>query len=76
MAAERAIPISDSGSNVITINADGTYSPPGGVSINAGGVAKFDVYFPPNTNTCHIPFGKITFSQELVEAGGTVKVGS
>lgn len=76
MAAERAIPISDSGSNVITINADGTYTPPGGISINAGGVAKFDVYFPPNTNTCKIPFGKITFTQELVEAGGTVKVGS
>jgi len=76
MAAERAVPISDSGSNVITINADGTYSPSGGVSINAGGVAKFAVYFPTNTNTCHIPFGKITFTQELVEAGGTVKVGS
>ena len=76
MAAERAIPISDSSPKVLTINADGTYSPPGGVSINAGGVVKFDVYLPPNANTCHIPFGKITFTQELVEAGGTVKVGS
>ena len=76
MAAERAIPISDLDSNVITINADGTYDPPGGVSINEGGVAKFKVHFPDNANTCHIPFGKITFTQELVEAGGTVKVGS
>lgn len=80
MAAERAIPISDAvsdpASNVITINADGTYTPPGGISINAGGVARFDVNFPPNTNTCYIPFGKITFAQELIEAGGTVKVGS
>ena len=76
MAAERAIPISNSGSNVITVNADGTISPPGGVSINAGGVAKFEVVFPDKTNTCHIPFDKITFTQELVESGGTVKVGS
>ena len=76
MAAERAIPISHSASNVITINTDGTHTPPGGVSINAGGVAKFEVNFPPNTNTCYIPFGKITFTQEPVEAGGTVKVGS
>ena len=76
MAAERAIPISNSASNVITINADGTHTPSGGVSINAGGVAKFEVNFPPNTNTCYIPFGEITFTQERVDAGGTVKVGS
>lgn len=76
MAAERTIPISKSVSNVITINADRTYSPPGGISINAGGVAKFEVNFPPNTDTCYIPFGEITFKQERVDAGGTVKVGS
>jgi hypothetical protein len=76
MAAERAIPISDPAPKVITINEDGTYAPPGGVSINPGGVVRFDVQLPPGTNTCHIPFGKITFTQELIEAGGTVKVGS
>ena len=74
MAAERVIPISDS--NVITINADGTYTPAGGVSINAGGVAKFEVHFPASNNTCYIPFGDITFGKVAIEAGGTVKVGS
>jgi hypothetical protein len=81
MAAERAIPIpiSDDADNVITINADGTYTPPGGVSINNGGVAKFDVTFPANTNTCYIPIGPITFAQvseDSATTGGTVKVGS
>jgi hypothetical protein len=80
MAAERAIPISDpSLSNSITINPDGTYTPPTGVTINNGGVAKFTVNFPPNTNTCYIPFGEIRFSQVETgkeSPGGTVKVGS
>ncbi|MGH9503255.1 MAG: hypothetical protein ACRD20_10440 [Terriglobales bacterium] len=84
MAAERAIPIpiADPASNVITINADGSYTPSTGVSINAGGVAKFDVTYPPNTNTCYITFGTITFAQVDQESGttgttgGTVKVGS
>jgi hypothetical protein len=81
MAAERAIPIpiSDDANNVITINADGTYTPPGGISINNGDVAKFDVTFPANTNTCYIPIGPITFAQVAQESdttGGTVKVGS
>jgi hypothetical protein len=74
--AERAIPISDSGPNEITINANGTHTPPGGVRINNGGVAKFTVIFPPNKNTCYIPFGQITFEQEDTETGGSVKVGS
>ena len=34
MAAERAIPIADS--NTITVSDTGTYTPPGGVSINPG----------------------------------------
>lgn len=81
MAAERAmpIPIGDPTNNVITVNSDGTYDPPGGVSINAGGVAKFEVNFPANTNTCYIPFGIITFAQvnqDFDTTGGTVKVGS
>jgi hypothetical protein len=38
-------------------------------------VSQFAVQFP-GTNTRYIPFGKITFTKELIEAGGTVKVGS
>ena len=77
MAAERAIPIVDS-NNKITVNPDGTYTPPGGVTINSGGVVKFDVNFPPNTNTCYIHLGPITFGLEKTSGivGGTVKVGS
>ena len=65
--------------NEITINSDGSYSPTGGVQINAGGVAKFTVNYPSGTNTCFIPFAQITFSyvDETAETGGnTVKVGS
>lgn len=63
----------------ITIYADGTYSPTGGVKCNPGGVVKFDVTFPAGTNTCHLPFGPITFDQEGlpgVAGSGTIKVGS
>jgi hypothetical protein len=65
--------------NEITINSDGSYSPAGGVQINAGGVAKFTVTYPANTNVCYIPFGQISFSYDpnLDDTGGnTVKVGS
>lgn len=67
------------GNNEITINADGTYSPTGGVQINNGGVAKFDVTYPTGMNTCTIPFGTITFSYDpntTGTGGNTVKVGS
>jgi hypothetical protein len=80
MAAERAIPISDpTADNLITIYPDGSYTPPTGITINNGGVAKFTVNFPANTNTCYIPFGEITFEQVETgkeSPGGTVKVGS
>jgi hypothetical protein len=62
----------------ITVNADGTFDPPGGVTINPGGVVKFNVTYQAGTNTCTIPFGTITFSyQEGTEGtgGNTIKVG-
>ena len=65
--------------NKITIHCDGTYTPSGGVSINPGGVVKFEVEFCPNTNTCFIPFGEITFKQvnRTPKTGvPTIKVGS
>lgn len=64
--------------NEITINADGTFSPASGVVINPGGEVKFDVNYPPGTNTCTIPFGAISFSYNPgVEGtgGNTIKVG-
>jgi len=66
-------------SNEITINDDGTYSPTGGVQINNGGVAKFNVTYPTGMNTCSISFGTITFSYDANITGtgsNTVKVGS
>jgi hypothetical protein len=66
------------GSNEITINSDGSFSPTTGVVINPGGVVKFDVTYPTGMNTCTIPFGTITFSYvaETTGTGGnTIKVG-
>jgi hypothetical protein len=65
-------------SNVITINADGTFAPTGGVTINPGGVVKFDVTYPTGMNTCTVTFGSISFSYEAGVEGGptnTIKVG-
>jgi len=65
-------------SNVITINADGTFTPTGGVTINPGGVVRFDVTYPAGMNTCTITFGTISFSYEAGVEGGptnTIKVG-
>jgi hypothetical protein len=65
-------------SNEITINADGTFTPTSGVTINPGGVVKFDVTYPAGMNTCTVPFGPITFSYvaQTDETGGnTIKVG-
>lgn len=60
----------------ITIYPDGTYTPPGGVSINPGGVVKFDVTYPAGANTCYVALD-ITFGQEAALAPvGTIKVGS
>ncbi len=64
---------------LITINSDGTYDPPGGVSINPGGVVKFEVTYPPGTSTCYLSFGPINFRQDAMPtlaAVGTIKVGS
>jgi hypothetical protein len=65
-------------SNEITINADGTFTPSTGVTINPGGVVKFEVTYPAGMNTCTIPFGTITFSyvaQTDDTGGNTIKVG-
>ncbi len=67
--------------NEIKIAADGTYTPKGGVSINSGGVAQFDVTYPTGMNTCTITFlpGSIAFSNVpgiKKNGGGTVKVGA
>lgn len=62
----------------ITVNADGTFSPSGGVTINPGGVVKFEVTYPAGMNTCTIPFGSITFSYQAGTegtGGNTIKVG-
>ena len=65
-------------SNEITVNADGTFTPASGVTINPGGVVKFEVTYPAGMNTCTIPFGNITFSyvEDTTGTGSnTIKVG-
>ncbi|MDP9337482.1 MAG: hypothetical protein M3P45_01300 [Acidobacteriota bacterium] len=63
-------------SDTITVNADGTYSP-SSISINNGGVAKFDVTYPAGMTVCNIAIGGITFSvSDDATTGGTVKIGS
>ena len=68
----------DSADNKLTIYADGTYAPPGGISIDNGGEAKFDVTYPTGMTVCNIAL-TITFSASEGESdttGGTVKIGS
>ncbi len=67
----------DSADNKITINADGTYSP-SSISINNGGVAKFEVTYPTGMGVCNVAIGGITFSAADPDdtTGGTVKIGS
>ena len=65
-------------SNTVTVNADGTFTPASGVTINPGGVVKFEVTYPAGMNTCTIPFGSITFSYVAETSGtgsNTIKVG-
>jgi hypothetical protein len=45
MAQPAPSPEGTPAANEITINSDGSYSPAGGVQINAGGVAKFTVNY-------------------------------
>jgi len=48
------------------------------VTINPGGVVRFDVTYPAGMNTCTITFGNISFSFEAGVEGGptnTIKVG-
>jgi len=64
----------------ITINADGTFTPTGGVTINPGGVVKFKFAFNSGPDTvCTIPFGTITVTNPpkiAANPSGTIKVGS
>jgi hypothetical protein len=63
-------------SKTLQINADGTWTPPGGISINAGGEAKFDVDYPAGMTVCNITIS-VTFSpSDDAGTGGTVKIGS
>jgi hypothetical protein len=60
----------------LTINADGTWSPSTGISINPGGEAKFDVDYPAGMTVCNIAIS-VTFSASVDGGtGGTVKIGS
>jgi hypothetical protein len=79
--AQRAtpFPVADPPNNKITINADGTWTPPD-VTINNGGIVNFDVpTYPAGMTACTVTIGSITFSASASPAdtpGGTIKVGS
>lgn len=62
----------------ITINADGTCTPAGGVKIKPGGQVEFVINFPEGKNHCTIPFGNVVFGfvVDVNSPGGTIKVGS
>jgi hypothetical protein len=72
-------PAPEDSSNTFTINADGTYSP-GSITINNGGVAKFDVTYPTGMTVCNVTIGSVSFSAsqpgDTGTTGGTVKIGS
>jgi hypothetical protein len=74
MAAQPSV-VFDSNPTV-TINPDGTYS---SVTLNNGGVVKFDVSaYPAGTNQCNISLS-ITFSAAANikdTPSGTIKIGS
>jgi hypothetical protein len=63
-------------SETLQINADGTWTPATGISINPGGEAKFDVNYPAGMTVCNIAIS-VTFSASVDGGtGGTVKIGS
>jgi len=73
-------PLPKDNPDVITINADGTWSPKGGVTINRSGKVQFDVDgYPTGYNQCVI---SITISwanqpaRAVKDPPGTIKVGS
>ena len=78
-AANEPPPMDTPASNEVDIAADATWTPLGGVTINNGGVAKFDVTYPTGMNTCTITFASVIFSFVADPDGtgsGTVKIGS
>jgi hypothetical protein len=66
--------------NTLTINADGTWTP-NYITINAGGIAQFDVHYPTTPpGICNIAIS-VSFSAppeggDQDATGGTVKIGS
>jgi hypothetical protein len=63
-------------SKTLQINADGTWTPPGGITINAGGEAKFDVNYPAGKTVCNIAISVSFPDSDDDGTGGTVKIGS
>jgi hypothetical protein len=57
----------------ITVYANTTSS--GTVMITPPGHVNFVINYPANKNTCTIPFGQISFSNEARPGGNSVKVG-
>ena len=54
-----------------TIKSDGTWSPPD-LTINNGGVIKFEVNYPPNKKSCKVTISGVTFSAAAAPSSGRV----